>query len=263
MFDEIYDSREAYLEHHGIKGQRWGIRRDPEQLGHLSAKKLERTKLKAIKEAGKIEIKRSKKALKNEAKVEKARKKIEEKLEENRKKYSNEKSSEKTIVNEKIDVKKLSDDELQSKIKRLQLEKQYSDLMPKKIKKQSMLSRIVEPSFVDAGKHVLTNYFKAKGMDLAGLKMTKLGPEFKKEGKKVVDDIKKDYKQVKIAQDTKLEKSYLKEYVKRAKANANRRIASDENNAWINLDIDKDLSVPKNYSKGSPAYKSIGKKKKK
>ena len=23
-----------FLEHHGIKGQRWGIRRTPEQLGH-------------------------------------------------------------------------------------------------------------------------------------------------------------------------------------------------------------------------------------
>ncbi len=27
-----------YLEHHGIKGQRWGIRRTPEQLGHRSGK---------------------------------------------------------------------------------------------------------------------------------------------------------------------------------------------------------------------------------
>lgn len=28
-----------YLEHHGIKGQRWGIRRTPEQLGHILQKK--------------------------------------------------------------------------------------------------------------------------------------------------------------------------------------------------------------------------------
>lgn len=25
---------DEFLEHHGIKGQRWGIRRTPEQLGH-------------------------------------------------------------------------------------------------------------------------------------------------------------------------------------------------------------------------------------
>lgn len=28
-----------YLEHHGIKGMKWGVRRTPEQLGHLSPKK--------------------------------------------------------------------------------------------------------------------------------------------------------------------------------------------------------------------------------
>lgn len=28
-----------YLEHHGIKGQRWGVRRTPEQLGHILQKK--------------------------------------------------------------------------------------------------------------------------------------------------------------------------------------------------------------------------------
>lgn len=28
-----------YLEHHGIKGQRWGVRRTPEQLGHILKKK--------------------------------------------------------------------------------------------------------------------------------------------------------------------------------------------------------------------------------
>lgn len=28
-----------YLEHHGVKGQRWGIRRTPEQLGHILKKK--------------------------------------------------------------------------------------------------------------------------------------------------------------------------------------------------------------------------------
>lgn len=34
---DIYDkpSPEECLEHHGIKGQKWGVRRTPEQLGHL------------------------------------------------------------------------------------------------------------------------------------------------------------------------------------------------------------------------------------
>lgn len=29
---------QEFLEHHGIKGQRWGIRRTPEQLGHKVSK---------------------------------------------------------------------------------------------------------------------------------------------------------------------------------------------------------------------------------
>lgn len=31
---------DEFLEHHGIKGQRWGIRRTPEQLGHKVSKDL-------------------------------------------------------------------------------------------------------------------------------------------------------------------------------------------------------------------------------
>lgn len=36
--DEFYYEQD-FLEHHGIKGQRWGIRRTPEQLGHYIKKK--------------------------------------------------------------------------------------------------------------------------------------------------------------------------------------------------------------------------------
>ena len=31
-----------YLEHHGIKGMHWGIRRTPEQLGHIISRKKEK-----------------------------------------------------------------------------------------------------------------------------------------------------------------------------------------------------------------------------
>lgn len=33
------ESYHDYLEHHGVKGQRWGVRRTPEQLGHKPSKK--------------------------------------------------------------------------------------------------------------------------------------------------------------------------------------------------------------------------------
>lgn len=41
---------DEFLEHHGIKGQRWGIRRTPEQLGH----KVDRLKKKTAKLEQKI-----------------------------------------------------------------------------------------------------------------------------------------------------------------------------------------------------------------
>ena len=34
---------DEFLEHHGIKGQRWGIRRTPEQLGHKVSKLKKKT----------------------------------------------------------------------------------------------------------------------------------------------------------------------------------------------------------------------------
>ena len=37
---------DSYLEHHGIKGMKWGVRRTPEQLGHRVAKTVAKARLK-------------------------------------------------------------------------------------------------------------------------------------------------------------------------------------------------------------------------
>lgn len=41
VWDNTYDDvfGDNTLEHHGVKGQKWGVRRTPEQLGHILAKK--------------------------------------------------------------------------------------------------------------------------------------------------------------------------------------------------------------------------------
>ena len=54
-----------YLAHHGIKGQKWGVRRSPEQLGH-APKETKKPKTEAIQKM--LEKKRKEKAEKNKEK---------------------------------------------------------------------------------------------------------------------------------------------------------------------------------------------------
>lgn len=51
MTENNFFLEEDYLEHHGIKGMRWGIRRTPEQLGHY----VERKRRRLAKNIGKAE----------------------------------------------------------------------------------------------------------------------------------------------------------------------------------------------------------------
>lgn len=93
------------LEHYGIKGMKWGIRRSPAQLGHTTGTK--KKKKSGIVDAAKkmVANHKQKKAAKAET--------------EHQKKLKKKKISE------------MSDDELRERIARLELEKRYRDLSPK------------------------------------------------------------------------------------------------------------------------------------
>lgn len=85
-----------YLEHHGVKGQRWGVRRTPEQLGHILKKKNARHYGKynaAVKKISKIQGTKTINELspKEKAKITKAVNKAEnylKKMESTEEKYS-------------------------------------------------------------------------------------------------------------------------------------------------------------------------------
>lgn len=80
--DEIMPSDEELnsLEHYGIKGQKWGVRRTPEQLGHITEKK--RKVSNWIQRARKKSAKRKKQAAKKKAEAKKAKAEKEEESEE-------------------------------------------------------------------------------------------------------------------------------------------------------------------------------------
>lgn len=129
--DELY--------HYGIKGMKWGVIRTAAQLGHVIKDK----------------AKKGYQTVKRASDIHKANKRAEEaaKIARQRAKITN--------------PKKLTTEELNARIKRLQLEEDYNDLVKKtdRLRKgKEFVSHILESS----GKNLLTqvaNHYGAKGLN--------------------------------------------------------------------------------------------------
>lgn len=121
------------LYHYGIKGMKWGVRRTAEQLGHT---------VKSVKSV--YDSHKAKKRAKKEAAKAKKRSKI-------------------------TNPKKLTTEELNARIKRLQLEKDYNDLVKdtnRTRKGKNFVMDILESS----GKNLFTqvaNHYGAKALNEA------------------------------------------------------------------------------------------------
>lgn len=131
------------LQHHGVKGQRWGVRRYQNKDGSLTALGKKREEKDKLKSANK-ELK----ALRAE----------------------NAKLKKQTNANSRR-VSELSDDELRQKINRLNLEKQYADIYkqlnpvsdkphPGKEFVNKMLKEAIVPSLVNVGKSAIEKGLK-------------------------------------------------------------------------------------------------------
>lgn len=128
-----------YLAHHGIKGQKWRIRRYQNKDGSLTAEGRRRYGYATKRKEGTNVFAK--------AKVAKAAK-------EEKKKSSSQKP-----------YQKMTDEELRNAVSRLQLEKKYKELTPKEASlgerfMKSMMNDVVLPAAKNAGKAYLEKELK-------------------------------------------------------------------------------------------------------
>lgn len=139
-----------YLEHHGIKGMKWGVRRTKAQLGY------------------KVGFRKKKK-----------------KSVESKDTKSENQNKKKTSKKKNKSVKDMSDEELRAKINRLEnrleMEKRYKDLSSKDISKgKKFTSRVINSMVLPAAEDIGKQLIKSAMAKVVNDKVTiKMGSEYK------------------------------------------------------------------------------------
>ena len=131
------------LYHHGIKGMKWGVRRTPEQLGHVTKKARD-----AAKKVGSTISKRASEAKKSH---------------DTKKKHDEE--VKRAQRNSKKKLSELTNDELRERIQRMELEQRYRQLTPQqKTKGQAFIStvgnQVIKPAATNAARQYLEKQLK-------------------------------------------------------------------------------------------------------
>lgn len=150
MTNDVYvgETFDEYLEHHGILGMHWGIRRTPEQLGHKLAKKRKSfekysEKAKAAGEAG--NAKKLNRYTKKAARINKQVVKLDKSLSKVLKKQAD--SDEKLVKTGSVDdvlsiSHRLSEDQINRAIRRIQNQQKLEGLRPDPTKQVDKLINV-------------------------------------------------------------------------------------------------------------------------
>lgn len=192
--------------HHGILGQKWGVRRYQNKDGSLTPA----GKRKAAK------MKEEYTALTGKRLIRKPTKK----------------QSPSDVGNENADrkqIKGMSNTEIQNRIDRLQKEKQLAGLQSETASKGEKFVRavgqqVLAPAAVEAGKRVLTNWFEKQGKELMGLNT--------KEAKTALQQLKEDAEISKLKRQIQQDKEWFtKRDTKEDKSNKSDKKQTKENNS--------------------------------
>lgn len=249
------------LYHHGILGMKWGVRRTKAQLGYPTTTK-KRTKstkerIKSIDERSKAKAKKIVKEGREQAKIDKANAKAKARIEkaeakigkakttgESQKKTTSEQNDKPSSKSKTKSMNGMTNEELQSAIDRLNLERNYKQLysqvnpQPPKVEKgknfaKRFLDDAVKPAAVEAGKDVLKKFAIDRAEKALGLKSgTVKDPlnELKKEAEKydykskILESKRKIDRNEQYFKDKEAAKEENKKQAEAAKAEAQRQV---------------------------------------
>lgn len=254
MATDLSDRGEAEVEdlvHHGVKGQKWGVIRKKASAGR-------RATIKAIQKSGQFTANATRTSIKatktGVAKVQKAKKahdakvagKVQAKKEARaRKKFANR------------SYRKISDGELQTRIKRLEQEKRYRELKADRhvVRGREVTRQILENSLTKAGTYAATKAMKtafdASFERATGIKVPKVDlPKSKKN--KVRDKLRDLADAAKEAADAADD---TPEFVAPAEVKSPRPKPKPRGDNQVKTSNTKQIEKPKSYKQTKPSPK--------